>query len=269
MVCCFYLWWFSWHVEQWLTKVQDLTSLEKNCNCVYAQTIYTRPYFPEHSKNEKQVDCFLKVGKKLNNIKSSTRSLILKLLFAFSRKNAFGLLITVSSNLTFQTFSPLSFDSDPDCFGLHWTLPRSIRVSLLMLFYFTWVAWPVWIQDKAEGSHECCLAQQQDSVKMHVVQKWFPGQLGWSTRSAELLQRCFTLYSLPLVCFYKIKESRRWCLIAFPFFLLVLRVAIVDVAIVHTFLNFKIHPLSWLYEMGLQMNGVWFFTEFYCLVDTL
>lgn len=25
----------------WLTKVQDLTSLEKNCNCVYEQTTYT------------------------------------------------------------------------------------------------------------------------------------------------------------------------------------------------------------------------------------
>lgn len=82
------------------------------------------------------------------------------LFFAFSHKDAFGPLITVSSNLTFQTLSPLSFDSDPTCFGLHWTFSRFIRVSLLLLFYYTWVAWPVLIQDKAEGSYECCLVQQ-------------------------------------------------------------------------------------------------------------
>lgn len=49
-----------------------------------------------------------------------------------------------------------------------------------------------------------------------------------------LLQRCFTIYSLHPVCFYKIKGSRRWHLIAFAFLLFVLTVVLVDVAIVHT-----------------------------------
>lgn len=85
---------------------------------------------------------------------------------------------TESPNFVFQTLSSFHLGSDLTCFPLCWTIPGYIKISLLIVFYVTWVVrTSVWIQDKANSGCEHCSVLQYIKKPLFYVQ-FFCHKLG-------------------------------------------------------------------------------------------